>query len=80
MEHINVNLVPGGIPSICHVSQYDDERVIRAHLFDGILTHTLSGTETIILSIRKADLTKDVYTVENTSSNYVDIIRVYVNL
>jgi len=74
MEHINVNLVPGGVPSICHASQYDEGRVIRAHLFDGILPHTLSGTETIILSMRKTDLSKHVYTLENSSSDYIDIV------
>ena len=74
MEHINVNLVPGGVPSICHASQYDEGRIIRAHLLDGILPHTLSGTETIILSMRKPNHTKDVYVVENTSSDYVDIV------
>lgn len=74
MEHINVNLVPGGVPSICHASQYDEGRVIRAHLLDGILPHTLSGTETIILSMRKPDLSKHVYTLENSSSDYIDIV------
>lgn len=76
MEQITLNLIPGGIPQICNVSQYDDGRVIRLHLKNGSSDYTLSGTETISLFVSKRDRTTYVCDVTNTSSSYVDITTV----
>ena len=76
MEQITLNLIPGGIPQICNVSQYDDGRVIRLHLKNGSSDYTLSETETISLSVSKSDRTTYVCAVTNTSSSYVDITTV----
>ena len=73
MEQITLNLIPGGIPQICNASQYDDGRVIRLHLKNGLSDYTLLGTETIRLSVSKSDQTTYVCDVTNTGLSYVDI-------
>ena len=55
MEEIDLNLIPGESPPVCHTSQFDTGRQIKANLFDGSAVYTLDGTETIMLNVRKPD-------------------------
>ena len=71
MEHIKVNLVPGGVPSICHVSQYDDGRSIMIHLYNGDSVYTLAGTEIVKVKVIRRDGVTNEYSVTNTSDSYI---------
>ena len=74
MEQINLNLIPNGIPAVCHVSQYDNTgRKIRFRLFNGSDPYVLSDTETISLHIRKSNGEVLIFDIANTSSDYIDL-------
>lgn len=55
MEEIDLNLIPDESPPVCHVSQFDVGRQIKANLFDGSNVYTLTGNETIDICVRKPD-------------------------
>lgn len=74
MEIIKLNLIPSGVNPVCHCSQYDAGRVIRFELFDGLTPYTLSSEDEITLKVRKPDNTIVTAEVENTESNYIDIV------
>ena len=74
MERITLNVVPKGITPVCHAKQYDDGRVIRLDLMDGLQGYVLSDEE-ISVNVRKPDnnlVTADL-TVES-GKTYVDIV------
>ena len=71
MESININLIPGEAFPVCHASQFDKGRQIRLNLFDGASIFTLSGTETLVLDVKKPDTCIVTVEVTNTSSAYV---------
>lgn len=73
MEQFNLNLIPGGTRPVCHASQYDIGRTIRINLFEGTSVFTLTGAETISLSVRKPDGNVVTAAVTNTSGSYVEI-------
>ena len=73
MQTINLNLVPGKVKPVVHSSQYDTGRTFRCNLFDGSTAYTLDGSETISIEGRKSDNHIFLYSVTNTSSNYIDI-------
>lgn len=77
MEQINVNLIPGGIPQICHASQYDDGRVIRLNLFDGDTPYVLAGTETVTVKVRRPDLTIYEKELDISANSYVDLVTTF---
>lgn len=72
MEVIKLNIIPQGVPPICHASQYDNKRVYRALLFDNFIPFKLDGTETLTLEVRKPDDTIITADIPNTSDNYID--------
>ena len=75
MEIIKLNLIPNGVNPTCHCSQYDEGRVIRIELFDGLTPYTLQSGDTVTLNVRKPDNTIVTTTVETTQgNNYVDIL------
>ena len=75
MEIIKLNLIPSGVNSICHCSQYDNGRVIRLELFDGLTPYTLQSGDTVTLNVRKPDNTIITASVTATQgNNYVDIV------
>ena len=75
MEIIKLNLIPSGVNSICHCSQYDNGRVIRLELFDGLTPYTLQSGDTVTLNVRKPDNTILTASVTATQgNNYVDIV------
>lgn len=74
MEQINLNLIPNGIPAVCHVSQYDNSgRKIRFRLFNGSDPYVLSDTETISLHIRKSNGENLIFDITNTSPDYIEL-------
>ena len=70
MEQINLNLVPSGVNPVCHVSQYDEGRVIRFNLFNGSNPYKVVSGDDITLEVRKPDNTivtaSATATVDNT--------------
>lgn len=73
METIDLNLIPGEAFPVCHVSQFDVGRQIKIKLFEGSSIYTLSGTETLVLDVKKPDTCVVTVEVPNTSSDYVII-------
>ena len=57
MEIIKLNLIPNGVNPTCHAKQYDEGRVIRFELFDGLTPYTLQSGDTVTLNLRKPDNT-----------------------
>lgn len=57
MESIKLNLIPNGVSPACHCSQYDNGRVIRLELFDGLTPYTIRSGDTFTLNVRKPDNT-----------------------
>ena len=75
MEIIKLNLIPSGVNPTCHCSQYDNGRVIRIELFDGLTPYTLQSGDVVTLKVRKPDNHIVTTTVESTQgNNYVDIV------
>lgn len=74
MERLKLNLVPGGVLTVCHASQYDNGRTVRFDLYDGDSKVTLAGTETITAKLRKPSGSEVTLNVTNTSSDYVDVV------
>lgn len=75
MEIIKLNLIPSGVNPTCHCSQYDEGRVIRIELFDGLTPYVLQSGDTVTLNVRKPDNTIVTGTVSTTQdNNYVDIV------
>ena len=75
MEIIKLNLIPSGVNPTCHCSQYDEGRVIRIELFDGLTPYTLQSGDTVTLNVRKPDNTIVTASVTATQGNkYVDLV------
>lgn len=72
MEQIKIDLVPNGVMSVAHASQFDVGRSMKFLLTDEGVTYTLAGTEVITLKLRKPDGTDDTISLVNTSSSYVE--------
>lgn len=75
METIDLNLIPGETPPVCHVSQFDVGREIKANLFNGANVYTLAGSETVKIDVRKPDnhIVSSTLTI-TPSSTFVKII------
>ena len=74
MEQIILNLIPKGLPPICHASQYDKGRAIRLVIMDGLQGYYFTD-ETVELEVRKPDnnvVTAAVDVIQGNS--YVDIV------
>lgn len=75
MEIIKLNLIPNGVNPTCHAKQYDEGRVIRFELFDGLTPYTLQSGDTVTLNLRKPDNTIIETSVTATQGNkYVDLV------
>ena len=72
MEQIKIDLVPNGVMSVAHASQFDVGRSMKFLLTDEGVTYTLAGTEVITMKLRKPDGTDDTISLANTSSSYVE--------
>ena len=69
MEAIKVNLIPNGIPQMCHASQYDVGRQIRLDLFDGFTPYVIQSGDTFTLNVRKPDNHVVTETITGTEGN-----------
>lgn len=75
MEIIKLNLIPSGVNPTCHCSQYDNGRVIRIDLFDGLTPYVLQSGDTVTLNVRKPDNTIVTTSLTATQGNkYVDLV------
>ena len=75
MEIIKLNLIPSGVNPICHAKQYDEGRIIRFMLFDGLTPYTLQSGDTVTLNLRKPDNTIIDTSVTATQGNkHVDLV------
>ena len=75
MEIIKLNLIPNGVNPTCHCSQYDNGRVIRIDLFDGLTPYVLQSGDTVTLNVRKPDNTIVTASVTATQGNtYVNLV------
>ena len=73
MEQINLNIIPSGVAPVCHASQYDEGRTIRANLFDGSTAYKIVSGDTVTLNVRKPDDTIVTAAVTVTIGNtYVE--------
>ena len=72
MEQIKIDLVPNGVMSVAHASQFDVGRSMKFLLTDEGVTYTLAGTEVITMKLCKPDGTDDTISLVNTSSSYVE--------
>lgn len=74
MEQIKLNTIPSGVPSVCHISQFDNtSRIIRCHLFNGADPLTLTGSETIRLFVRKSNNSRAEFEIESASGSFIDL-------
>lgn len=74
MERIRLDIIPKGLMPVCHASQYDDGRVIRLDLMDGLQGYSLTDEE-IELDVRKPDGHIVTASVDVVAGNtFVDII------
>jgi len=75
MEIIKLNLIPSGVNPTCHCSQYDNGRVIRIDLFDGLTPYVLQSGDTVTLNVRKPDNTIVTASLTATQGNtYVNLV------
>lgn len=73
MQRIKVDITPKGIIPVCYAKQYDNGRIIRFDLVDGLQGYVLSD-ETVSFEVRKPDdtiVTEDV-TIES-GKTYIDV-------
>ena len=73
MQRVKVDITPKGIVPVCYAKQYDNGRIIRFDLVDGLQGYVLSD-ETVSFEVRKPDdniVTEDV-TIES-GKTYVDV-------
>lgn len=74
MESIKLNLIPSGVNPTCHCSQYDEGRIIRIDLFDGLTPYALQSGDAVTLNVRKPDNTIITTSITATAgNNYVEI-------
>ena len=75
MQKIKVNLIPSGLPVACYSSQYDEGRVIRCELYNGLQPYTLQENDVVTLNLRKPDNHVVTATLSATAGNkYVDLV------
>lgn len=61
-QTITINLIPGTINPVIHVSQYDVGRQINLNVVNGITPYTFADGDTVILNGKKPDNTVFSYT------------------
>ena len=75
MQKIKVNLIPSGLPVACYSSQYDEGRVIRCELYNGLQPYTLQENDVVTLNLRKPDNHVVTATLSATAGNkHVDLV------
>ena len=74
MNNVKLNMIPEDLCPIIHVSQYDNGRKIRLHLFENKTNYVLDGTEVLSVIVRKPDNTLVSLDIANVfeGKSYVD--------
>ena len=73
MQIVYIDLIPQKIKPVVMASQFDDKRHVRFRLTENGEDYTLSGTETVTITIRKPDRNIVVITPAVTAANYIDV-------
>ena len=76
IERIKLNLIPTGSMPVLHASQYDEGRLFRAEIYEGVKPYIFDGTELISLVVRKPDsnlVTMDIANVYS-GKRYIDFV------
>lgn len=73
MQIVYIDLIPQKIKPVVMASQFDDKRHVRFRLTENGEDYTLTGTETVTVTIRKPDRNIVVITPEVTENNYIDV-------
>lgn len=73
MQIVYIDLIPQKIKPVVMASQFDDNRHVRFRLTENGEDYTLSGTETVTVTIRKPDRNIVVITPAVTAANYIDV-------
>lgn len=75
MEANTIDMIPMGMTEVFHVSQGDNNRVIRCDIVDGTSIVTLTGNEALTLRYLKMDGTASAIAIPNTfgTKTYVEI-------
>ena len=55
MERITLNLIPKGYKTTCHVSQFDNGRLIQLDLLEGSAPYVLKEGDAVSLKVLKPD-------------------------
>ena len=74
METIVLNIIPSGILPVCHVSQNDNERLIRIKLYEGFEIYHIKSGDEITIHLRKPN--GDVISSEleyNVGDDFIDL-------
>ena len=73
MQIVYIDLIPQKIKPVVMASQFDDKRHVRFRLTENGEDYTLTGSETITVTIRKPDRNIVVITPSVTANNYIDV-------
>lgn len=73
MQVVYVDLIPQKIKPLIKASQFDDKRQVRFRLTENGEDYTLSGTETVTVTIRKPDRNIVIITPNIAANNYIDV-------
>ena len=73
MQTVYIDLIPQKIKPIVMASQFDDKRHVRFRLTENGEDYTLTGAESVIVTIRKPDRNIVVITPSVTANNYIDV-------
>lgn len=73
MQVVYIDLIPQKIKPLIKASQFDDKRHVRFRLTENGEDYTLSGTETVTVTIRKPDRNIVVITPTIGANSYIDV-------
>ena len=73
MQVVYIDLIPQKIKPLIKASQFDDNRHVRFRLTENGEYYTLSGTETVTVTIRKPDRNIVVITPTIGANSYIDV-------
>lgn len=73
MQIVYIDLIPQKIKPVVKASQFDDKRHVRFRLTENGEDYTLTGTETVTVTVRKPDRNIVVITPNVTANNYIDV-------
>lgn len=73
MQVVYIDLIPQKIKPVVFASQFDENRLVRFRLTENGDDYTLSGDETVTVTVKKPDGNIVIITPEIDANNYVDV-------